>query len=153
MLAIVGGRKTSRYERAVRKLGIQKHIRFAGAVDDPTPFYAAADVYVQPTWYDPCSLVVLEAMACGLPVVTTRFNGAGELIERGRTGDVLQDPGDEVELAVAISKWTPKEARAAASIAAREQMLAHTIDHNIEAVVAVYNEIVRARGRDMTRAA
>jgi len=153
VLAIVGGRKISRYERTARKLGIQDSVRFAGAVDDPTPFYAAADLYVQPTWYDPCSLVVLEAMACGLPVVTTCFNGAGELVERGRTGDVLKDPGNEVELAAAISKWMPTESRHAAAIATRNRMLAHTIDHNIEAVVAVYDEIARARVRGITRAA
>ena len=65
---------------------------FSDAVDDPVPLYAAADVYVQPTWYDPCSLVVLEALAAGLPVVTTRLNGAGELITSGREGDSAGRP-------------------------------------------------------------
>ena len=43
------------------------------------PYYAAADLYVHPTFYDPCSLVVLEAAACGLPIITSRYNGAAEL--------------------------------------------------------------------------
>jgi UDP-glucose:(heptosyl)LPS alpha-1,3-glucosyltransferase len=153
VLAIVGGRRTSRYERMARTSGIQNCIRFVGAVDDPAPFYAAADLYVQPTWYDPCSLVVLEAMACGLPVVTTRFNGAGELIERNRTGSVLHDPGDEIELAAAIASWTSQQKRDDASNAARECMLTHTINHNIDAIVGVYEEILNARGRRVSRAA
>lgn len=153
VLAIVGGKRTSRYERATRKLGIQDCVRFVGAVDDPTPFYAAADVYVQPTWYDPCSLVVLEAMACGLPVVTSRFNGAGELIAPGRSGTILQDPGDEVEIAAAIGAWMPAAARANAGVAARDSMLANTFDRNVESIIDVYVEVLANRGRCLPRAA
>ena len=57
-----------------------------GPVDDPLPYYAAADVYVQPTFYDSFGLTVLEAAACGLPVVTTQFAGVSELIERRHGG-------------------------------------------------------------------
>ncbi len=46
--------------------------------------YWSSDFFVQPTYYDPCSLVVFEALACGLPVITTSSNGASELMTDGR---------------------------------------------------------------------
>jgi UDP-glucose:(heptosyl)LPS alpha-1,3-glucosyltransferase len=77
-LAVVGGRPLWSHQRLARRLGVANRVAFIGAVNDPVHLYMAADVYVQPTFYDPCSLVVLEAMACGLPVVTTRHNGVSE---------------------------------------------------------------------------
>ena len=63
------------------------------------PYYAAADALVLPTYYDPCSLSVLEAAASGIPSATTRFNGAGELLTEGVDGFVLDDPADDRQLA------------------------------------------------------
>ena len=145
-LAVVGGRRTARFEREAQRRGIGDAVHFVGAVDDPTPYYAAADVYVQPTFYDPCSLVLLEALACGLPVITTRFNGAGELITPGLHGDIVDDPADAVTLAAAMAAWADKERRARASAAARSLMLGHTLEHNVDAILAVYEEIVARRG-------
>jgi UDP-glucose:(heptosyl)LPS alpha-1,3-glucosyltransferase len=153
VLAVVGGRRTSHYERKTKQAGIADRVRFVGAVDDPTPFYAAADVYVQPTWYDPCSLVLLEAMASGLPVITSRFNGAGELVEPGVSGEALRDPRDAVTLAAAMSRWSRAEARSAGSVAARHAMLGNTFDRNVDTILAVYQEILIARGQTQACAA
>jgi UDP-glucose:(heptosyl)LPS alpha-1,3-glucosyltransferase len=71
------------------------------AAADPRPLYAAADVLVHPTWYDPCSTACLEALAMGLPVLTTALNGASELMG-SRGGIVLEDPGNAESLAIAI---------------------------------------------------
>jgi UDP-glucose:(heptosyl)LPS alpha-1,3-glucosyltransferase len=54
--------------------------------------YAGADLFVLPTHYDPFGSSCLEALACGLPVVTTRFAGAAEVIEEGRVGKVVPYP-------------------------------------------------------------
>ena len=54
--------------------------------------YAGADLYVLPTYYDPFGFSCLEALACGLPVVTTSFAGASEILEEGRTGIVIPSP-------------------------------------------------------------
>lgn len=147
-LAVVGGKRTASFERKAKRLGVADRVRFVGAVDDPTPYYAAADVYVQPTWYDPCSLVLLEALACGLPVITTLFNGAGELITPGVHGDLLADPADEAPLAAAMAYWSNPDRRAAAAPLCRNLMLRHPLDRNVDGVLAVYEEIVaRRRGR------
>lgn len=152
VLAIVGGKRTATFERKASRLGIADRVRFVGAVDDPAPYYAAADVYVQPTWYDPCSLVLLEALACGLPVITTLFNGAGELIDPGVHGEVLADPADEVSLAAAMARWSDPARRAAAAPLCRDLMLRHTLDRNVDGIFGVYQEIA-ARRRGNRRAA
>ena len=72
---------------------------FVGPVENPLADYAAADVYVHPTIYDTCSLVVLEAAACGLPVITTRCNGAAELFHEDRDVLLVSDPADDVAFA------------------------------------------------------
>ena len=73
-----------------------------GFYPDIRDCYWSSDFFVQPTFYDPCSLVVLEALACGLPVITTAQNGAGELMSNGRQGYVLSAPEPQAEL-IALS--------------------------------------------------
>ena len=60
--------------------------------------YFAADFLVHPTFYDPCSLVVLEALACGLPVLTSRLAGASIAVREGETGELLDIPRDTKEI-------------------------------------------------------
>ena len=92
-LVIVGGKHIDSWRRRVARLGLGGQVVFAGRVDDPLPYYAAADCYVHPTYYDPCSLVVLEAAACGLPLITSRYNGASEMLRDGRGRAPGRRPG------------------------------------------------------------
>ena len=135
---IVGKGKGSRYQRLAARLGVAERALFVGPAPDVDAFYAAADVYCQPTWYDPCSLVVLEALACGVPVITSRFNGAGELMMAGREGYVMRDPGDARELAQFIRKLADPAAREAARQAARTLALDHTLDRNFNEMLTVF---------------
>lgn len=153
-LAVAGGKRLKRYAEKSRALGIGDEVTFLGAVDDVVPYYSAADLYVQPTFYDPCSLVVLEALAFGLPVVTTRMNGAGELITPGREGYVLDVPDDADTLASTLIPLVASAAkREEMGRAARELALAHTLEQNCRQIVAVYKEIVRERESRRDRAA
>ena len=72
--------------------------RFLGAVEDLPALFSAADVFTLPTIYDPFSNACLEAIAAGLPVVTTTANGFSEILTRGVHGDVVE-PGDVTALA------------------------------------------------------
>src|SRR5208283_3706932 len=98
-LVIVGGKHIDSWQRHVTRVGLRDQVVFAGRVDDPLPYYAAADCYVHPTYYDPCSLVVLEAAACGLPLITSRYNGASEIFRDGEDVLLVNDPADDAELA------------------------------------------------------
>jgi UDP-glucose:(heptosyl)LPS alpha-1,3-glucosyltransferase len=100
-LLAVGRTADRRFARLAKRLGVEGRVRFHGAVPDPRPLYAAADVLVHPTWYDPCSLTCLEAFAMGLPVVTTPQNGASELMGQ-KAGIVVEEPGNPEAVAIAI---------------------------------------------------
>ena len=92
-LVVAGKRSGADVVAAARHGRVEARVHLAGAVADPRPLYAAADVLVQPTWYDPCSLVALEALAMGVPVVTTPRNGVWELMGM-RGGISIEAPGD-----------------------------------------------------------
>ncbi len=102
---LVGGRDDPRpFRRLAARLGISGRVRFLGVVDDSREVLAGADVLALPTCYDACSLAVLEALACGTPVVTTAQSGSGELIEPGQQGFVLERPDQERALAEALHR-------------------------------------------------
>jgi UDP-glucose:(heptosyl)LPS alpha-1,3-glucosyltransferase len=118
---------------------------YVGPADDTVPYYAAADLYVQPTFYDPCSLVVLEALASGLPVVTSRYNGAGELMTSGVEGHIVNDPASVDELTECLRRLVDPAARAPMALAARELALRHSLDCNCRELLAVYEEVTALR--------
>lgn len=116
-------------------------VAFVGSVGDTVPYYAAADAFVLPTFYDPCSLSVLEAAACGLPCVTTRFNGAGELLHEGVEGFVCDDPADDRQLANRMRTLLDPAIRRRMSEAARQLALEHTLEQNCDDLLTVYQEV------------
>src|SRR4051812_12695968 len=91
-LIACGGGRIAPFRTLVARLGLEATVRLVGFLPEVREGYWASDFFVLPTYYDPCSLVVLEALACGLPVVTTQCNGAGELITDGREGYVITTP-------------------------------------------------------------
>lgn len=82
-----------RYRALATKLGIAQRVIFTGGIKDVRPYYGASDVYLMPTLYEPFGLVFGEAMACGLPAITSPQAGAADWIEQGTNGFVV-DPLD-----------------------------------------------------------
>ncbi len=104
VLVIVGDdKRRDRYEADARRLGVAGRVRFVGSVVDPLPYYAAADFFFAPTLYDPFPNAALEALACGLPVLTTDACGVAELIDDERNGWVVPS-GDHAALAHAMKR-------------------------------------------------
>ena len=92
-MPIAGGKRVEKWRRTAKHLGLAGRVSFVGTIANLVPYYAAADAYVHPTYYDPCSLVLLEAAASGLPIVTTRrYNGAVELFREDEEILVADDP-------------------------------------------------------------
>ena len=139
-LLVAGNPKTAPYERLARRLKIADRVRFAGYCDDMRNCYFAADFFVHPTFYDPCSLVVLEALACGLPVVTTRYNGAAEVMRPPREGYVIDDPHNREQLAGALKQLLDPAHRAACAQAARRTAAQLTFEHHYRQMLAVFAE-------------
>ncbi len=111
-LLVCGGGNLGPFRRMVEELGLASVVKLIGFQADIRPSFHAADFFVLPTYYDPCSLVVFEALACGLPVITTGCNGAGELITPGRQGYVVEHPEMVDRLADALDQMTDDGARA-----------------------------------------
>ena len=84
---------------------ISPNVILTGPLNDVEAAYAAADVLTFLPIYEPCSNVVSEALATGIPVITTSFNGASEMIDSGVNGHVLHDPGDLATLGMCINHW------------------------------------------------
>jgi UDP-glucose:(heptosyl)LPS alpha-1,3-glucosyltransferase len=144
-LVVAGGKGFRGYQRMAQRLSIGGAVTFAGQQEDVIPYYAAADIYVHPTFYDPCSLVLLEAMACGLPVITSRFNGAGELVRPGQDGYVISDPADDKELANRVASILKAGECQRMGRAARQQAEAHPWERNCREIVSLYQELAGRR--------
>jgi UDP-glucose:(heptosyl)LPS alpha-1,3-glucosyltransferase len=115
-------------------------------------------MFVHPTFYDPCSNVVLEAMACGLPVITSRYNGANELLTSGAAlasmgdyrsvrseGYVIDDPHDHAHLAWCLSQLLDPQRRASCASAARRTSSQWTFEHHYREMLNVFGEAASRR--------
>jgi UDP-glucose:(heptosyl)LPS alpha-1,3-glucosyltransferase len=144
-LVIAGSPRYERYERLARRLGIEQRVRFVGHCAEMRNGYFAADFLVHPTFYDPCSLVVLEALACGLPVITTRYNGASELLQSEREGFVIDDPHDHARLAWCVSQLLEPGRRHACGQAARVAAQHCTFEDHYQQLMDVFAEAARRK--------
>jgi UDP-glucose:(heptosyl)LPS alpha-1,3-glucosyltransferase len=146
---IIGRGRDGSYRKLAKRLNCLDNLIFLGHVNGIEKYYAAADLYVHPTFYDSCSLVVTEALASGLPVITTRYDGASGVIDDGVDGFVLQDPLDYRTLAGKISLFFDEGFRQKASIAAREKAEKYPEERNCEETIEVYNEVIKKPDEDI----
>ncbi|MFL5340455.1 MAG: glycosyltransferase family 4 protein [Gemmataceae bacterium] len=140
-LVVVGHSKTARYERLARRLGVADRVVFHGFCAETRNAYFAGDFLVHPTFYDPCSLVALEALACGLPVITSRYNGASELLNPPYDGLVIDDPHDHRQLADCLVRMCDAEYRADAGPAAREAAGRWTFEQHYRRMIQVFTDV------------
>ena len=141
ILVVVGKQDPAPYVRLRNERGLQHQVIFAGATSDPCSFYSAADFFVLPTRHDPCSLVVLEALAMGKPVISTIFNGACEIMTDGVHGFVLKDPRDVETLKHCYQSMLVDEDRskmARACLALRPRL---SQDEHVDRLVEIYGRV------------
>jgi UDP-glucose:(heptosyl)LPS alpha-1,3-glucosyltransferase len=96
---VAGGRCPEHWRHQALRRGVAERVRFFGRVEDMPAFYAAADVFALPTYYDACSNAVLEALACGLPAISSSRNGSSVFVPERH---ILHDPGDAEALAALL---------------------------------------------------
>lgn len=145
---VVGKDDAIRWQRISERRGLSDWLQFAGPTQRISAFYHAADVLVHPTYYDPCSRVVLEAMASGLPCVTTRFDGASEAIEDGVNGFTVESPEQTTELAEAVKRACDAEVRGLMGAAARQVSDRFGMRRHTEQVVELYREVESTRAAE-----
>lgn len=141
-LLVVGrDKKMSRFRGRANALGLSRRVFFAGAQADVKPYYGAADALVLPTLYDPFPNVALEAMAAGLPLVTSTKCGAAELIENGKNGFVC-DALDRAEVQAAMKSLLSADKQTVLGRAARQTVEAFSLDNMADELVKLYKALL-----------
>ena len=141
-LMVVGkDKKINAYLRLAEKLGVRERVHFAGAQQDVTSYYGAADVLVLPTLYDPFPNVVLEAMAAALPVVTSLKCGAVDLIQNGVNGYTC-DALDRGTLQRYMSELLKQEKRDSVGAAARGTVEPMTLEAMGKKLIGLYTSLI-----------
>jgi glycosyltransferase involved in cell wall biosynthesis len=136
-------------EALAAERGIADRVRFLGRREDVPQLLAACDVFALPSLYEGSSLAVLEAMAAGIPIVSSAIGGTDELIEDGRSG-LLVAPGDAEGLAAALRRFIDDPAlRESLAARARERVEAGLTREQMAARVSgVYRELLGAVGSE-----
>jgi UDP-glucose:(heptosyl)LPS alpha-1,3-glucosyltransferase len=98
-LLVVGRVSPGTYQAEIQQSGFADRIQFTGSANEVARYYAAADLFALPTQYEAWGMVIVEALACGLPVLTSRLAGAAITVQEGHTGYLLEDPRDVTEIA------------------------------------------------------
>jgi UDP-glucose:(heptosyl)LPS alpha-1,3-glucosyltransferase len=142
-LLVLGRDHQDPYLALARESGICEEVIFAGSTDEPEKYYGASDLLVHPTFYDACSLTVLEALASGLPVVTTASNGASGVLSHSEEGWVIRNPKDGEELKRGIVYFFDEERRREASNRAREKAEIYSEKANFDRVITIFSEVLR----------
>jgi UDP-glucose:(heptosyl)LPS alpha-1,3-glucosyltransferase len=139
---VAGADPDHRLARRLGRLGLTKTLLFLGRVRNMEECYAQSDVLVLPTFYDACSLVVFEAMACGIPCITTRTNGAAGIISDGVDGYILNHPPQPQDLANKMALLLDPERRSSMGHAAATTALQYTTQRNHEEILRILNAAV-----------
>jgi len=147
-LLVVGSDRRTEYEAIVRNLGLGEQVLFLDASPDVMQFYAAADAYVGPSLEDAYGLPILEAMACGLPVIASSRAGVSEIITHRKNGMILRNPQDPGELAALLRELCAspgfcEQIGQEAALTAGQQ----TWDRNAEAVWELLNQAATKKRR------
>jgi len=131
-----------RYEQLATSLGVAGRTHFVGRQADVGPYYGAADALVLPTLYDPFPNVILEAMACGLAVITSTKSGGAEFIREGENGYV-RDALDVDGISQAMHHLLDPEHARQAGRRARETIEPYTLERMGAELSTLYRKLLQ----------
>jgi UDP-glucose:(heptosyl)LPS alpha-1,3-glucosyltransferase len=144
-ILVVGRGRPGPFRKRAARLGLAGRLHLVGETEQVQKYYAAADLMVLPTLYDPFSNVCLEAMACGMPVITTAENGAAELIREGENGYIQQNPLDVRELSHCLDKCLERENLRTMGRAAWKTALPFTREKNMQETIGVFSQVLKEK--------
>ncbi|MEO0514483.1 MAG: glycosyltransferase family 4 protein [Planctomycetota bacterium] len=148
-VALLAGGFDAAENQAAAALGLRDQVRVVGATKDMPRQFAAADVTVLPSWYDPSSKVVLESLMMGTPAISTTYNGASDHLtppDGPPRGCVIDDPGDPRKLADAMEKLADPDFRAACSVACEGLADQLSMARHVDQLERVLAEATQAAG-------
>ncbi len=103
-LVVVGRLPDAFLREQAARIGIRCNLHFRPATAAVAPWFAMADVFALPTAYEAWGMVIIEALACGTPVLTSRLAGAAVAVREGVAGVLLENPADSREIALGLQK-------------------------------------------------
>ena len=125
------------YAPEIARLGMTDRVQWTGPTNDVARYYAGADVFALPTQYEAWGLVIVEAMACGLPVLTSRLAGASIAVREAQTGFLLDDPRSVAEIAAKLDPLI-------AGVYPEREVIAESVaDYAWDRILIRYEEILR----------
>ena len=140
-LCVVGRGNTSSYRKLARHLGVEELVYFPGAVDGAEKYYGAADILVFPTLYEPFGNVHLEALATGLPVITSSLSGGSEIITPGGDGAVIEDPANPLEIAEKVRDVIKRMNEIDMGMEARKKAEYFTLERTVNELTYIFSKI------------
>ena len=130
--------------RGPRRLATGRQLTHLDPVQDLPALYGAADIFLLPTLYDPFSNACLEALAAGLPVITTRDNGFSEVIENAIHGTIINSPADVAALREALLFWADADRRRAAQPQILARASEFDLSRNLRETLALLSQAASA---------
>lgn len=148
-LLVLGTGGERRYARLAKQLGLGERVIFAGRRQAIQRYYGAGDLFVLPTIYEPFPNVNLEAMACGLPVLTSATAGGADIIDEGENGYVISRPEAIAEMVERIDHHfgLSSAQRQRMSEQCWETAREMTIEKNARQSLAVFEEVLLEKSR------
>lgn len=146
-LLVLGSGPAEPFRRMADELGIGRRVIFGGRRDCIQRYYAAADLFILPTAYEPFPNVNLEAMACGTPVVTTQTAGGADIVVENKNGYLISAMGAVDELTAAIDRHfsLSDKHRTAMSAACWETAREMTVEKNVEHTLDMFRDVLREK--------
>ncbi len=146
-LIVAGAGRIHKYRRFAKKLNVHKKTIFLGPISRIQTALSIIDVAILPTFYDPSSRYILEALAANKPVITTKFNGATDLFVDNRHGKIIDTPVNTPALAEAIGYFTNAEniQKASEAIAADNIKGKISITRVADELRSVYESVLKGR--------
>jgi UDP-glucose:(heptosyl)LPS alpha-1,3-glucosyltransferase len=141
-LLVVGKGNAGPYLKMAQDLGIRDQIVFAGVTDEVEAYYLASEIFVMPSRMDTFGLVVLEAMAAGLPVVISATVGAADLVAHGVNGFILPDNPSAQDMTEPLIRLMNPELRRSMGEAARQVAGNHDWDKVASKMAGIYRALI-----------
>jgi len=126
---------------------LRSRIIYKEPVPDIEKYYSAADIFVLPSIYEPFGNANLEALASGLPVITTRHCGAADIIQHKKNGLIVENPESAQEIAENINTLFDQDLRQSMSQNARALAEQFSVERNTREMLKVYQEIIAIHGK------
>jgi UDP-glucose:(heptosyl)LPS alpha-1,3-glucosyltransferase len=149
VLIVAGNKCFGPYEHLVKQFNLSQQVFSIHAEKGIWPLLSCCDAAVLPTWYDPCSRFILEALAMGKPVITTRFNGACERFIHQKHGIILERPDNIAELAAALETFCDRGKIELAGKAIVDDNMKQNVSiaGHVEKLIGLYEKIMAQKGK------